>query len=410
MKTASVNRSGYSGIYSVDRSIATRLGRRLRIGVVGGGAAAQIAETHRLAMRFDDAFEIVSGVLSSDPERSIRDGKALGIARSYPNLEKMLLSEGGRSDRPDIIAIMTPNDLHSTGCIESLRAGYHVICDKPLANSSEDASAVAILARQQDRLICVTQNYSGYPMIRQMRAMVCNGTIGTIHQVQVRYAQGNLGQNTPMEQMPKALRWRLDPSRGGQHNLLLDVGTHAHHLLWFTTGMDFVSLQADVGASFPNRPYDDTAMVFGRLSNGARASLIATKAATGAPNILDIEIYGCKGGLSWRQQDPQKLIHWSPDAPSQHYHRGVTALDQQTIFSMRNPRPHPEGFREAFANIYSDFGQSVVSCLLMEGATTKEQLWADADYAVKSLLFVEACIKSSSKCCVIHCNQQKQDL
>lgn len=388
----------------MNRAIATRLGRRLRVGVVGGGASAQIAETHRLAMRFDDAFEIVAGVLSSDPELSLSEGHALGIARSYPNLETMLSSERSRSDRPDIIAIMTPNDVHVAGCIASLDAGYHVICDKPLANSSEEASAIATLAQQKNRLICVTQNYSGYPMVRQMRAMVGEGEIGTVHQVQVRYAQGNLGQNIPLDKMPKALRWRLNPAKGGHNNLLLDIGTHAHHLLYFTTGMDFVTLQADVGASFSDRTFDDTAMVFGRLSNGARASLIATKAATGAPNILDIEIYGCKGGLSWRQQDSQTLIHWIPGAPSQHFHRAVISLEQQTISAMRYPRPHPEGFREAFANIYIDFGLSVVSFILGDKESPKSQLWTDANYAVKSLMFVEACMKSSVESRSIICD------
>lgn len=392
--------------FSVDSTIANRLGRRLRVGVVGGGAAAQIAATHRLAMRYDDNFEIVAGVFSSDPGRSISEGQALGIARSYAVLEEMLASEANRSDRPDIIAIMTPNHLHAAGCNASLKAGYHVICDKPLANTSEDASAIAILAQQQNRLICVTQNYCGYPMVRQMRSMVADGSIGIVHQVQVRYAQGNLGQNTPLEEMPNALRWRLDPARGGKNNLLLDVGTHAHHLLWFITGMDFVSLQADVGPSYFDRTFDDTAMVFGRLTNGARASLIATKAATGSPNILDIEIFGSKGGLTWRQQEPQALIHWRPGAPSQHFHRGVTELYAESVAAMRHPRPHPEGFREAFANIYTDFGQSVASFLLGDVDHETAKIWADANYAVKSLLFVESCMRSSAESRMINCNTQ----
>lgn len=380
----------------MDSAIARRLGRRLRVAVVGGGAAAQIAQTHRLAMRYDDAFEIVAGVLSSDPERSVSEGKALGIERAYPDLQAMISAEASRGDRPDIISIMTPNDTHASVCMASLEAGYHVICDKPLANSSEEASAIGTLAKRRDRLLCVTHNYSGYAMIRQMRAMVRDGTIGSIHQVQVRYAQGNLGSDVPAEAMPNALRWRLDPARGGKNNLLLDVGTHAHHLLCFTTGLDFVSLQADVGASFVGRSFDDTAMVFGRLSNGARASLIATKAATGAPQVFEIEIYGSEGGLYWRQQEPQTLLHWRPGAPSQTFHRGVTSLDPQAIGAMRSPRPHPEGFREAFANIYSDFGASVVSQLKGEGEAHESRSWPDANFAVNSLRFVEACMRSSA--------------
>ena len=379
----------------MDSTIAHRLGRRLRVAVVGGGSAAQIAATHRLAMRYDDAFEIVAGVLSSDPERSISEGLALGINRSYSNLEAMISAEAGRLDKPDMLAIMTPNDAHAAGCIAGLEAGYHVICDKPLANTSDEAAIIASLARHRGLLLCVTHNYSGYPMVRQMRAMVSNGIIGPIHHVQVRYAQGNLGSDLNTENMPPALRWRLNPAQGGKNNLMLDVGTHAHQLLYFITGLDFISLSADVGASFQGRVFDDTAMVFGRLSNNARASLLVTKAATGAPQILDIEIYGCEGGLSWRQQDPQTLVHWCPGAPSQHYHRGVSTLDQQATEAMRSPRPHPEGFREAFANIYADFARSVVAHLIGESQAHESRIWPDADCALRSLLFVEACMRSS---------------
>lgn len=377
-------------------AITRRLGRRLRAAVIGGGGAAQIAATHRLAMRFDDAFSIVAGVLSSDPDRSISEGAALGVPRPYPDLAAMFAGEAGRVDRPDLVAIMTPNHAHPAGCQASLEAGYHVICDKPLANSGAEAERIVALARQRKLLLCVTHNYSGYPMVRQMRAMLRDGVIGPVHQVQVRYAQGNLGSPaTDGDPLPAALRWRLDPALGGASNLMLDVGTHAHQLLDFVTGMDFATLAADLGSSFPDRGFDDTVMVFGRLTNGARASLIATKAATGAPQILDIEVYGSGGGLSWRQQDPQSLIHWQPGAPSRHYHRAVTGLAPETEAAMRHPRPHPEGFREAFANIYAEFGASVAAHLTGTWREDGNQTWPGPDYALRSLRFVEACVRSS---------------
>lgn len=372
------------------------LGRRLRAAVIGGGAGAQIAATHRLAMRFDDAFCIVAGVVSSDPERALAEGAAMNIPRPYPDLATMFAAEAGREDRPDVVAIMTPNHAHAAGCLASLDAGYHVICDKPLANSVADATEIVARAKARNLLLCVTHNYSGYPMVRQMREMVRNGSVGAVHQVQVRYAQGNLGTtDVDCADRTTALRWRLDPALGGKSNLLLDVGTHAHQLLDFVVGSDFVTLVADVGPSLPGRVFDDTAMVFGRLENGARASLIATKAATGAPQILDIEVYGGNGGLIWRQQDPQSLIHCQPGTAERRLHRGMDDLAPDVLACMRSPRPHPEGFREAFANIYAAFGVSVAAHMAGQFDDLQPLLWPGLDYALRSLEFVEACMRSS---------------
>lgn len=377
--------------------VTGQLGRKLRAAVIGGGADAQIAATHRLAMRFDDAFSVVAGVLSSDPERSVSQGAELGIDRPYPDLEAMFAGEAGRDDRPDLVAIMTPNHVHAAGCLASLDAGYHVICDKPLANTVADATEIVARAKERNLLLCVTHNYSGYPMVRQMRSMVRDGVLGPVHQVQVRYAQGNLG--TPVADgapLPSALRWRLDPELGGVSNLMLDVGTHAHQLLDFVTGSDFVTLSADLGPSFADRSFDDTVMVFGRLSNGARASLIATKAATGAPQILDIEIYGSRGGLAWRQQDPQSLAHWRPGKADRRLHRAMSDLCHDAEVGIRIPRPHPEGFREAFANIYAAFGASVAARVTGQPEDAGAPIWPGPDYALRSLRFVEACIASST--------------
>jgi len=380
----------------VPDAIRGSIGRRLRAAVIGGGGDAQIAATHRLAMRFDDAFDIVAGVVSSDPKRAVAEGDALNIARPYPDLATMFAAEARREDRPDLVAIMTPNHAHAAGCLASLDAGYHVICDKPLANSVAEATEIVARAKSRGLLLCVTHNYSGYPMVRQMRKMVLNGAVGPVHLVQVRYAQGNLG--TPVMDgaaRVAALRWRLDPAMGGRSNLLLDVGTHAHQLLDFVVGSDFETLAADLGPSLPGRTFDDTVMVFGQLENGARASLTATKAATGAPQILDIEVYGDKGGLIWRQQDAQSLTHCRPGAADSRLHRGMEKLAPEVLASMRNPRPHPEGFREAFANIYSAFGASVSARLAGRPDDTAPLLWPGPDYALRSLEFVEACMKSS---------------
>lgn len=377
-------------------AIIRRLGRRLRVAVIGGGGEAQIAATHRLAMRFDDAFYIVAGVLSSNPERAIAQGSALNIPRPYSDLATMFSGEAGREDRPDLVAIMTPNHAHKAGCLASLDAGYHVICEKPLANSVADATEIVARSKERNLLLCVTHNYSGYPMVRQMREMVRSGVLGRVHQVQVRYAQGNLG--TPMADsadLTGALRWRLNPAMGGKSNLLLDVGTHAHHLLDFVVGSDFMTLAADLGPSFPGRDFDDTVMVVGRLENGARATLIATKAATGAPHIFEIEVYGAKGGVIWRQQDAHYLIHRQPRSAERRLHRGMEDLAPDVLDCIRTPRPHPEGFREAFANIYAAFGASVAAQLAGQQEDNSPPSWPGPDYALRSLHFVEACAKSS---------------
>lgn len=376
--------------------ITGSIGRRLRVAVIGGGSNSQIGATHRLAMRFDDAFCIVAGVVSSDPQRAIAEGKSLNIERCYPDLDTLLKEEASFEDRPDIVAIMAPNHIHTRACLASLDAGYHVICEKPLANSLADAMEIVSRAKAQNRLLCITHNYSGYPMVLQMREMVRSGAIGEVHQVQVRYAQGNLGApDIDSETYNAALRWRLDPALGGKSNLLLDVGTHAHQLLDFVVGSEFVTLVSDLGPSFAGRLFDDTVMTFGMLKNGARASIIATKAATGAPQILDIEVYGAKGGLTWRQQEPMSVVHYQPGAAERRLHRGVEDLAPEVFTWMRSPRPHPEGFREAFANIYASFGASVAAHLAGQPFKTHRSLWPGPEYAIRSLEFVEACQRSN---------------
>jgi predicted dehydrogenase len=375
--------------------ILSKIGRRLRVGVVGGGRLSLIGPTHRVAMRFDDVFEIVAGCLSGDPVRSLRDGEALGISRPYTSLVEMLASERTRQDRIDIVAIMTPNDNHYPSCVAALEAGFHVICDKPLANSADEVRSIVRLAKATDRLVCVTHNYSGYPMVRQMRSMVQAGSIGRVHLVNVRYAQGNLGVPLSEDEIDRSpqLKWRLNPSRGGKSNLLLDVGSHAHQLASFVTNLDFKSVFADIGSAVPGRTFEDTAAITARLENGARASIQVTKAATGAPQIFEIEAFGDKGGLMWEQQESQLLAFVRPGKPTKIFHRGVDDLDDSVGASIRTPRPHPEGFREAFANIYLDFGKAVAAHLKCSNPGLP--LFPDAAYGLKSLQFIEACMRSN---------------
>jgi len=372
---------------------------RLRVAIVGGGHGSLIGGAHQTAIRFDDQYQLVAGVVSSDPERALLGGRRMGIARPYRTVADMLAGERAHSDGAHVVAVMTPNDSHHHVCIDALEAGFDVICDKPLANSLRDALDIAACCQKTGRLLCVTYNYSGYPMVRQARSMIAEGLIGRPHLVDIRYAQGNLGtmvEGVPANLTPQ-LRWRLDPERGGASHLLLDVGTHAHHLAEYVTGMSFTSIFADTGAAVKGRQFADSAVIVGRIAGDVRATIHATKAATGAPNIFSITVHGDKGGVSWEQAQPNLLQFMQQDRPIQTYHRGVGELSALARHSIRTPMPHPEGFREAFANIYSDFA-AVVSA--RRGGVEPNPLaitYPTALDGARGLAFVEACARSSQE-------------
>ncbi|MDX8440234.1 Gfo/Idh/MocA family protein [Mesorhizobium australafricanum] len=372
-----------------------RIGRRIRVGVIGGGEGAQIAPTHRVALRFDDHYELVSGVLSSNPERSREQGRRLGLQRTYATVDAMLEGEK-KPDGIDVVAIMTPNDTHAALSAAALRAGYHVICDKPAANNAEEIRELVDAVASSSGLYCVTYNYTGYPMIRQARAMVAAGEIGTPHIVNVRYQQGNLGTRVEDSALNPQLHWRLDPTRGGANNLLLDVGTHAHNLATFVSGRQFTDVFCDTGPSLPGRTFDDTALVAGRLEGNVRASISATKAATGAPQVFDVEIFGDRGGLRWEQTNPNILTVMRAGRPTELWGRAASGLDDLTISSMHAPYGHPEGFREAFGNIYSDFADAVSLRIVGDQASIPRSFPGLVDGA-ESIEWVEACVASAAE-------------
>ena len=377
--------------------------RRIRLAIIGGGPGSMIGPVHQTAIRFDDLYDLVAGVVSSDAERALIRGQGMGIARPYRTVAELLEGERGRIDGAQVVAIMTPNDSHHELCVAALLAGFHVICDKPLANSLHDALDIVELCKTTGRLLCVTYNYSGYPMVRQARAMIASGSIGRPHLVNINYAQGNLGKllEEDPESLTPQLRWRLDPERGGASHLLLDVGVHAHHLAEYVTGLHFTNVFADTGAAVKGRQFADSAVVVGRLNGDVRATIQATKAASGAPNVFSIAVYGDCGGLSWEQAQPNVLQFMQQDRPVLTYHRGVDDLSELARHSIRTPMPQPEGFREAFSNIYADFASVVAAHergvepdpLLMTYPTALE--------GARGLAFVEACVKSSRKGCWI---------
>jgi predicted dehydrogenase len=370
---------------------------RIRVAIIGGGPGSLIGPAHQTAIRFDGGYDLVAGVVSANAEQALANGQNMGLARPYRTVAELLAGERGRGDGAQVVAIMTPNDSHHGLCVAALEAGFHVICDKPLANSLRDALDIVERCKTTGRLLCVTYNYSGYPMVRQARAMIAEGRIGRPHLVDVKYAQGNLGTLVEVapESLPPQLRWRLDPERGGAAHLLLDVGVHAHHLAEYVTGLQFTRVFADTGAAVKGRQFADSAVVVGRLDGDVRATIQATKAASGAPNIFSIAVYGDRGGVSWEQAQPNVLQFVQQDRPTQTYQRGLGELSALARHSIRTPMPHPEGFREAFANIYCDFAAAVAARNSGVEPDPLVLTYPTALDGARGLAFVEACVQSS---------------
>jgi predicted dehydrogenase len=369
------------------------IGRRLRLAVVGGGPGSVIGEVHRIAARLDGCYEIVASALSSDPERARRTGVVIGVPedRAYPSARVLIETEAKRADRADVIAVMTPNDSHYEICSLALEAGFHVICDKPLTTNLALAVDLARKVKATGAEFCLTHCYTGYPMVRQARAMVRAGAIGPIRQLHLQYVQGYLAS----EDVPPG--WRLDPARIGGSMILMDIGTHAHHLGAYVTGLDLESLCADVGHVVPGRQVDDYASLLLRYTNGARGSMWVTNAASGAEHGLSFRIFGETGGLEWHQEEPNRLVHRKRDGLEEVVTRRKDALvseDAQQV--TRVEIGHPEGYLEAFANLYSDFARAVVARMRHEPPDQIDRPFPTVEDGVKGLAFVEAAAQSSA--------------
>ncbi|UZF95414.1 Gfo/Idh/MocA family protein [Bosea sp. NBC_00550] len=379
-------------------AVTELLGRRVRLGLIGGGGASLIGPVHRIAARFDDCFETVAGVLSSKPERALAEAQALGLPRGYADIATMIAEEAKRPDGIDAVAIMTPNDSHQAYAEMALDAGLDVICDKPLTNDLESALALVEKARSRGLVFSLTHNYSGYPMVREARCAVAENELGPLRIATVSYVQGSLG--TRVEDKPEAisdrLRWRLDPARGGLSHVMGDIGTHAHQLLCFVTGRRVEAVLADVGPALPDRATHDTASVILRLEGGVRGMLFATKAATGAENAISLEAYGEAGGLAWTQATANELRVMRNARPAEIRTRGLPTLHPYSRRATRIPPGHPEAFFEAFANIYSDFALLVASRRAGKPADPFAMQAPGAVDGAEGLAFVEACLESTA--------------
>ncbi|MBL8078788.1 MAG: Gfo/Idh/MocA family oxidoreductase [Anaerolineales bacterium] len=340
--------------------VISMLGRRLRLAVIGGGSGSFIGAMHRQAARLDDRFEIVAGVLSSNPEKSKKDGAEIGLPadRIYTSVEEMLVAETARKGGIDVVAIMTPNDSHFEYAMSALEKGFDVICDKPMTNTLQEAEALHKMVLDSGLVFCLTHNYTGYPMVRQAKAMILDGQLGTIRLIQVEYVQGGKADESKPD--PSA-SWRFDPVRGGPSLVMGDIGSHAHNLVRFVTGLEVSEVAAEIGNIVPGRAVHDYGGALLRFTNGARGSYWVTQAAAGVENCLRIRVSGTKGTVEWMQEFPQALTFKPLGAPSQNR----TPNGPGTLpFAKRSSRivaGHPEGFHEGFANIYSDAAEAIAA-------------------------------------------------
>jgi predicted dehydrogenase len=372
--------------------------RRLRLGMIGGGHGSFIGAVHRMAARLDDRYEFVAGVLSSDPERSRANGTDLLLAadRCYVSIDEMVRAESTRPDRVDVVTIVTPNHLHHASAKAFLQAGFHVICDKPLTTTIADAEELAETADRSSRILCVTYNYSGYPLVRHAKEMITDGELGELRVVQVEYAQQWL--TVPLEnESQKQAGWRTDPEKAGVAGAVGDIGTHAFHLAEFVTGLQVRQIAADLSAHVAGRKLDDNAQILLRFSNGARGSLWASQIAPGNENGLRMRIYGARGGIEWSQEAPNYLRFTRLGHPPQLIARGGggAGAGPATAAATRIPAGHPEGYIEAFAQVYQDIAALLDADSHSSSPSANAQLVPTVLDGVRGVQFIHAAVQSS---------------
>jgi len=385
----------------VSASATAPVARPIRLGMVGGGQGAFIGAVHRMAARLDGHYVLVAGALSSDPERARASAAELGLDpdRSYGSFEEMARAESARPDGIEAVSIVTPNHMHYPAAKAFLEAGIHVICDKPLTSSLEDAKALVETVRKSGRLFVLTHNYSGYPMIRQARQMVQEGVLGDIILAQAEYPQDWLSE--PLEQSGnKQASWRTDPARSGVGGATGDIGTHAYQLITFVTGLHAESVAADLDRFVPGRQLDDNAHVMLRFAerNGRRAkgTIWVSQVAPGNENGLKLRVYGTKGGLEWVQADPNYLWYTPLGEPKRLITRGGAGANQAAASVTRIPSGHPEGYLEAFATLYTE-AAGAIRALRDGGSLPENHLLPTVEDGLEGMRFIQACVTSSNK-------------
>jgi predicted dehydrogenase len=365
----------------------------VRYAMIGGGEGAFIGPVHRIAAAIAGNCELVAGALSSDPEKARRSGEAIGLAadRSYASWQELLEGERGRPDRAEFVAIVTPNHVHAPAAISALEAGFPVLCDKPLTDTLDAALEIAAAAERTGHLLGVTHTYAGYPMVRQARELVASGQFGPVRRVSVKYTQGWLAKAE--DGVGKQAEWRIDPKRSGLAGAFGDIGTHAFNLVEFITGERIMRISAEIRAAVGGRQLDDDGAAMFHLAGGGRGTLVASQICTGDANGLAISIWCEEAGLHWQQEQPNSLRVSRRGGPEEIWTPGGDRkyLGEAAMAVTRLPSGHPEGYLEAFANIYRDFADAV------RGKPPAQPSYASLADGLAGMRFIQAAHDSSAR-------------
>lgn len=373
--------------------------RKIRMGMVGGGRGAFIGAVHRIAAQMDGDIEMVCGALSSDPEKSKLSGADwyLPESRAYGSFSEMIEKEKTlpEGERMDFVVIVTPNHLHYEPACLALENGFHVVCDKPLAFSTEEAEKLATLVEKTGLVFALTHTYTGYPMVKEARDLIRSGKLGKIRKVIVEYPQGWL--STALEASgQKQADWRTDPKRSGKGGAVGDIGTHAGNLAEYMTGLKITELSADVTTFVDGRLLDDDINVLIHMENGAKGVLHCSQICAGEENDINIRVYGEIGGIEWHQHDPNTLLVKQLGKPVEIYRAGgdKSYLGESAMAHVRTPGGHPEGYLEAFANIYRNVARVIQANLSGEKASAQSYDFPTVNDGVRGMRFIDAVIKS----------------
>ncbi len=374
------------------------MNRKLRMGMVGGGKDAFIGAIHRLAANMDGLIEICCGALSINPEVAKESGKALFLpdARTYTSYEEMIKAEAAlpANERMDFVTIVTPNFAHFAPAMMALEHGFHVVIEKPITFSLEEAKQLQQKVAETGLTLCLTHTYSGYPMVKQAKAMIREGKLGKIRKVWVEYPQGWLSRLSEREGNAQAA-WRTDPKKSGKSSVMGDIGTHAAHLSEYITGAKITEICAELNTLVEGRVMDDDGAVMLKFDNGAKGVLMASQVAAGEENALKIRVYGELGGVEWFQHEPNSLIVKWLDQPTQILRAGSAHLSSFAAHNCRTPAGHPEGYLEAFGNIYRNFALTL-GCKLDGKTPTAEMLdFPGVEDGLRGMAFIDNVVASA---------------
>jgi predicted dehydrogenase len=377
--------------------------RKLKMGMIGGGKNAFIGAVHRIAANMDGLIELRCGAFSSNPDLSLESGKELGLPedKCYESYIQMIENEAKLpfGERMDFVSIVTPNHAHFAPAMLALENGFHVVLDKPMTFTLAEAKLLEQKVKETGLYLCLTHTYAGYPMVKQARSMVAENQLGTIRKIMIEYPQGWLSSDFEKGGNKQAT-WRTDPSKSGISGCMGDIGTHAAHLAEYISGLKITQLCADINTVVSGRRLDDDGNVLLKFDNGANGILVASQIAAGEENSLKIKVYGEKGGLEWHQMEPNTLVVKWLDAPAQLYRTGNGYLSPIATFNTRVPSGHPEGYLEAFGNLYKSFALTLQSKLEGKEPTASMLDFPSVKDGVRGMAFIENVIasgKSSQK-------------